>query len=66
MAMRNENMDKRQNYVTWVEIALQFTKKLCKVDIAKDVETRFDTSNYELERLLPRRKTRNKQLFNKL
>ena len=25
------------------------------VDIAKDVETRFDTSNYELERPLPRR-----------
>ena len=25
------------------------------VDIAKDVETKFDTSNYELERPLPRR-----------
>ena len=23
-------------------------------DIAKDVETRFDTSNYELDRLLPK------------
>ena len=25
-------------------------------DVAKDVETRFDTSNYELDRLLPKRK----------
>ena len=27
--------------------------------IAKDVETRFDTSNYELDRPLPKGKTRN-------
>ena len=25
-------------------------------DIAEDVETRFDTSNYEFHRLLPKRK----------
>ena len=25
-------------------------------DIAEDVETRFDTSNYELDRLLPKEK----------
>ena len=31
------------------------TYDICK-DIAEDVETRFDTSNYELERLLPRKK----------
>ena len=28
------------------------------VDIAKDVETRFDTSNYELDRALPRIKNK--------
>ena len=28
------------------------------VDIAKDVNTRFDTSNYELERLLPKGKNK--------
>ena len=28
------------------------------VDIAKDVKTRFDTSNYELERLLPKGKNK--------
>ena len=27
-------------------------------DIAKDVETRFDTSNYELDRSLPNRKNK--------
>ena len=27
------------------------------IDIAKDVETRFDTLNYELEKRLPRGKT---------
>ena len=29
------------------------------VDIAEDVETRFDTSNYDLERLLPKGKNKN-------
>ena len=28
-------------------------------DVAEDVETRFDTSNYELDRPLPRRKNKN-------
>ena len=28
------------------------------LDIAKDVETRFDTSNYELERPLPKGKNK--------
>ena len=32
------------------------TKNIC-INIAKDFETRFDTSNYELDRPLPRRKT---------
>ena len=36
------------------------SKRHCKVDIAKDVDTRFYTSNYELERLLSRRKIKKK------
>ena len=36
------------------------TERHCKVDIAKDIDTRFDTSNYELERLLSRRKIKKK------
>ena len=34
------------------------TEDLC-VDIVKDVEIRFDISNYELERALPRGKDKN-------
>ena len=48
-------MEKKQNYVTWIQnsfIVYRKTEDIC-VDIAKDVETRFDTSNYELERSLP-------------
>ena len=32
------------------------------INTAKDVETRLDTSNYELERLLPKGKNRRKLL----
>ena len=43
-------MEKKQIYVTWIQIALQSTKtEELSVDIAKDVKARFDTSNYELE-----------------
>ena len=31
--------------------SLAVSKRHCKVDIAKDVDKRFYTSNYELERL---------------
>ena len=34
------------------------TKDICE-DIAKDVEKRFDLSNCELERSLPKRKAKN-------
>ena len=40
---RNQNIEKKQNCVIWIHVALQFTY------IAKDVETRFNTSNYELD-----------------
>ena len=33
------------------------TDEICK-DIAEDVEKRFDTSNYEFDRPLPKRKKR--------
>ena len=48
-------MDKKQNYVSWIQIALQFIQtNYIEVDIVEDVETRFDTSNCELGRPLPR------------
>ena len=33
-------------------------------DIAEDVETRFDTSNYELDRLLPKGKNKKSNWIN--
>ena len=46
-------MVKKQNYMD-TDIFIVYTK-------TKDAETRFDTSNYELGRLLPKRK--NKQVI---
>ena len=42
-------MEKNQNYVTWIQKALYYTK---------DVETRFDTSNNELGRSLSKGKNK--------
>ena len=36
-------------------IAYLKTDDICR-DVAEDVETRFDASNYELDRLLPKQK----------
>ena len=51
-------MEKTQNYVTWMQTALQSTQKThdIYVEITKDVETRFDTTNSELEKPLPKEK----------
>ena len=35
-------------------------------DIAEDVETRFDTSNYELKRPLPKAKTKKSNLITEI
>ena len=48
-------MVKKQNCVTDSFIVYIKTDDIYK-DIAEDVETRFDTSNYELDRSLPKRK----------
>ena len=48
-------MNRKQNYVTWIIVYIK-TKDIY-VDIAKLVETRFDTSNYELEKPLPKGKS---------
>ena len=60
MIMRNQNKKKNQNYVymdtdsfiVYIEAEDIYT------DIAKDVEARFDTSNYELNRPLPKGKNK--------
>ena len=58
MIMWNLSMEKTQNYVTWMQTALQSTQKTddIYVEITKDAETRFDTTNSELEKPLPKEK----------
>ena len=62
MNLQNQNMMKKQSCVIWIQTVSLYTQKhgIYK-DIAKDAESRFDTSNYELEchsidKLLPKRK----------
>ena len=53
-------MEKKQNYVTWTQIVYIKTVNIY-VDIPKDVETRFNASNYELE--IPLLKGKNKKVI---
>ena len=58
MNILNQSIKKMQDYVTWILTALLFILKL-KIffeDIADDVEKRFDTSNYEINRPLSTKK----------
>ena len=55
MIMSNQNMVKKivlYGYIWFVYIKTDDIYK----DVTKDVETRLDTSNYELDRLLPKEK----------
>ena len=47
------------NFFIWTQTASLFISKqdICK-DIAEDVDTRFDTSNFELDRPLPKGKNK--------
>ena len=50
-------MKKQQNYFKWIQTALQATlKQKTFTQTLQDDETRFDTSNYELDRPLPKGK----------
>ena len=55
----NQSINKMKNYVTWIIIHIK-TEDIYK-DITNDVEKRFDTSNYEVNRPLPTEK--NKKVF---
>ena len=50
MIFKNQNMEKKQN-VTWIQIVfLAYIKtEDIYVDVVKDVEARFDGSNFELD-----------------
>ena len=55
MIILNQSIKAMQNYVTWIQVVFFInirTEDFYK-DIANDVEKRFDTSNYELNRPLP-------------
>ena len=57
----NENIKTMQNYVIWILKTLLFILKL-KIffkDIAENVKKRFDTSNYEVDRPLPKQMNKN-------
>ena len=48
---------KMQRLIIWIQTVSFYTQKRdIYKDIAEDVETRFDTSNYELDRPLPKEK----------
>ena len=51
-------MMKKQNCVIWIQIYIIVYIKTGDIyeDISEDVETRFDTSNYALDRPLPKGK----------
>ena len=52
----NQITNKIQIYVTWIQLVLLFMHIKSEEffeDIADDVEKRFDTSNYEVNRPLP-------------
>ena len=54
-------MKKKRKYAKWTEISLIAcikTEDIC-IQIGKDVKTRFDTSNYKLNRTLSRGKNEN-------
>ena len=57
MITLNQNMEKKRNYVIWIQTTLWPTKKqYIYSDILKDVETISDTSNYKLDKPLPKGK----------
>ena len=51
------NYGKKQQYIEWIQVALEFTYYIetrdIYEDIAKDFQTVLYPSNYELERPLP-------------
>ena len=58
MITQNQSTTKKHNYFIWIQIISLTTQKekiFIKI-IVNDVEERFYTSNYELEKLLPKGK----------
>ena len=47
-----------QNYATWINFIIHIKTEDVYEDIAVDVDKRFDTSNYEINRSLPTEKNK--------
>ena len=59
MIMSNQNVLKKQNcYMDTDSFIVNIKTEDIYKDVAKDVETRFSTSNYEFERPPPKRKNK--------
>ena len=50
---------KMQNWVIWIQAVVYIKRNDIYKDIAKNVQTRFDTSNYELDEPLYEGKNKN-------
>ena len=63
MIMENQNMVKKQSlfYMDTGSFIVYIKTDDIYQDIAEDVETRFDSSNYELDRPLLKRKNKSKR-----
>ena len=63
MIMENQNMVKKQSlfYMDTGSFIVYIKTDDFYQDIAEDVETRFDSSNYELDRPLLKRKNKSKR-----
>ena len=61
MIMLNQNMMKRQIFVTWIQTVSLFMEKIDYIyrHTAEDAKTRFDTSNFEIDRPLAKGKDKN-------
>ena len=56
MIILNQSISKMQNYATWIQtdsFIIHIKTENVYEDLAGDVEKRFDTSNYEINRPLP-------------
>ena len=61
MITENQNIMKMQGFVIWTKrISLLMSKHDTYKDIAEDIERRFDTSKFEIDKLLPKAEKSNR------
>ena len=68
MIILNQNIKTMQNYVIWTLTALLFILKLknfINIVIANDAKNKYDTSNYEVDRPLPKGMNKKSHRLNK-